>query len=237
VNRRNVLKGTVLAVAGGAGIYAMNRRDWFADHMTGIGERRTVTLPDNSTVELGSYSALSVDYESGERRTRLYRGEGYFDVTSSNLPFIVEAGNGSVQALGTQFDVKSVDDLVTVTVSERKVRINVDGRAGLDIDQGQQVSYSRGGVGAVNTVDIDAAIAWRKDRIVFQDVPLRRVLAELQRYRRGRIMLMESSLGDIPVTAVFNTRQADRALQTIAETLPIRVFQATDYVAVVYRAS
>jgi transmembrane sensor len=79
--------------------------------------------------------------------------------------------------------------------------------------------------------------AWRRDRIVFEDTPLRRVLAELERYRRGRIILTSDRIGSIPVTAVFDTRQTEAALQTIAETLPIRIFHATGYVAFVYPAS
>ena len=78
--------------------------------------------------------------------------------------------------------------------------------------------------------------AWRSDRIIFQDVPLRRVLAELERYRRGRIILMDSSIGDIPVTAIFQTARTESALQTIADTLGVRLLKAANYVTLVYRA-
>lgn len=238
LNRRNFLAGGAIILAGGTGFYALGRGDMFADHVTAIGERRAFALPDGSNVELGSYSALSVNFTASSRRLQLYRGEGFFDVAPDvQRPFVVEAANGSVEAVVTRFDVKLVSGLVTVAVSEHAVNVSAGSALGINVPQGFQVSYGEDGIGQVSPADLEAAIAWRQDRIVFQDVPLRRVLAELERYRRGRIVLADSSIGNIPVTAIFNTRQADSALQTISETLPIRVFQATDYVAVVYRAS
>ncbi|WP_213774032.1 FecR family protein [Bradyrhizobium sp. dw_78] len=238
LSRRHLLAGGMIVLAGGAGLYAFGRRDLFADHVTDIGERRTFTLADGSIVELGSYSALSVNFSASSRRLQLYRGEGFFDVAADpQRPFIVGAAGGAIKALGTRFDVKSVGDVVTVTVSEHMVQVSAGSTLGIDVGAGFQVSYGSGGIGGVSPADLDTSEAWRQDRIVFQDVPLRRVLAELERYRHGRIVLADSSIGDIPVTAIFDTRQADSALQTIAETLPIRVLQATNYIAIVYRAS
>jgi transmembrane sensor len=61
-------------------------------------------------------------------------------------------------------------------------------------------------------------------------------LEELERYRRGRIILMDSSIGAIPVTAVFETARTESALQTIADTLGVRLLNAANYVTLVYSA-
>ncbi len=236
-SRRNFMFGSVLALAGAGGLYVYRRPDLFAQYKTDIGERRTIALPDGSTVELGSYSALSTRFTENRRHINLFRGEGFFDVApDARRPFLVHAGNGSSQALGTKFDVKYVDDIVTVAVNEHAVKVRAAGSPSVKLDQGWEVSYGRNGVGTPVQADFDAVEAWRQDRIVFQDVPLRRVLAELERYRRGRIVLMDSGIGDIPVTAIFDARQADSALQTIADTLPIRVIDASGYMAIVYPA-
>ena len=238
LNRRAVLFGGLVALTGAAGAYVVNRPDLFADYVTDVGERRTFKLLDGSMVELGSYSALSANFTEGSRQLFLYRGQAFFDVAAAENPFIVNVAGGATQALGTRFDLKYVDDQVTVTVSEHAVSVRMGVSPALTVKQGWQVAYGSGsGLGQVTQADLASAEAWRRDRIVFQDVPLRRVLVELERYRRGRIVLMDKSLGDTPVTAIFDARQVDGALQTIADTLPIRLLHATRYMTIVYPAS
>jgi len=237
LSRRNVMFGSIAVLGGLGGLYAFQRADLFAQYTTDIGERRTFMLPDGSSVELGSYSALSVRFNESERHVDLFRGEGFFDVAiDPKRPFLVHAATGVTQALGTKFDVKYADDLVTVAVTEHVVSVSTSGFPNVRLDEGWQISYGRDGVGTPVQANFDAIEAWRHDRIVFQDVPLRRVLTELERYRRGKIVLMDSGIGNIPVTAIFNTKQTDSALQTIADTLPIRVINATGYMAIVYPA-
>jgi transmembrane sensor len=236
--RRNVLLGSIAFLGGAAGLYAHDKPDLFAEYTTDIGERRSITLTDGSSVELGSYSALTTHFIDSRRRLELFRGEAFFDVsTDARRPFIVQAGGGESLALGTRFNVKYVDEIVTVSVDQHTVRVQTPSSQEIRLEQGWQVSYGRDGPGRPSQADVEATGAWRRDRIVFQDVPLRRVLTELERYRRGKIILMDSAIARIPVTAIFDTKQAESALQTIAETLPIKVLYATGYVAIVYSAT
>ncbi|WP_411035599.1 FecR family protein [Shinella sp. BYT-45] len=236
IGRRDLLLGGLVAAIVMPGAYVLTRPGVFADHTTGIGERRTFTLADGSTVELGSYSSLSVNFTGRERRLTLHRGQGFFTVAPDvSRPFVAEAGAGATRALGTQFDVKSSDDTVTVTVVEHSVSVELPAVDPVEVGEGWQVSYSAGGIDPVQRTDLRTAQAWRQDRIVFEDVPLRTVLRELERYRRGRIVLMDDSIGNIPVTAIFETQQAEAALRTIADTLPIHVLNPDGIIAVVYR--
>lgn len=235
LTRRSVLLGGVAVFALGGGYLAL-RPDLFADLSTGIGERRVFTLADGSTVELGSHSALSLRYTDGERRLVLHRGQGFFTVAADGTrPFVVEAAGGAIRALGTRFDVKLTDAEVTVTVTEHSVSVTPAGSSAVTVEEGWQVSYDPQGAGQPRQIDLETVQAWRRDRIVFEDVPLRRVLRELERYRRGRIVLMDDTVGDIPVTAVFETSRAGDALRVIAETLPIQVVNAGGLVSIVYR--
>lgn len=235
IRRRGLVGGLAMLIAG-SGAYLLTRPGLLADYRTDIGERRSFTLGDGSIVELGSYSALSVDYTERERHLVLHHGEGFFRVApNTGRPFIVSAAGGVTHALGTQFDVKLLDGLVTVSVLEHSVSVTVPAAQAALVEQGWQVSYGGDGLGPPRRADSGVIAAWRSDRIVFEDVPLRRVLRELERYRRGPIILMDDSIGDMPVTAIFETRQAEVALRTIAETLPIQVLNAGGLIAVVYR--
>lgn len=237
LSRRNFVVASAGLLAGAGALYAYTRPGMFAEYTSDVGERRTVALPDGSTMELGSSTALSTRFTESERNIDLFRGEGFFEVASDpSRPFRVHAGGGITQALGTTFDVKYIGDLVTVAVSEHAVEVSTPEFANVRLEEGWQVSYGDEGLGRPVQADFGAVEAWRSDRIVFQDVPLRMVLAELERYRRGKIVLMDASIGNIPVTAIFDTRQADNALTTIAETLSLGVLDAGGFVAIVYPA-
>jgi transmembrane sensor len=236
LNRRNLILGGAVALIGAGSVYLRSRDDLFPDYATDVGERRTVSLGDGSSVELGSYSALSVDFTAALRQVRLHRGQGFFEVTNDPMrPFTVDAAGTTVQALGTRFDVKYMNDLVTVVVSEHAVMVR-GAFAAMKVEQGWQVSFTRNKAGALTQADLVITEAWRRDQIIFQDVPLRRVLAEIGRYRRGRIVLIDGGLGDTPVTAIFSSKQPDNALQALADTLAIRIFQAGPLLTVVYSA-
>lgn len=235
LTRRNItLGGLALALAAPTAWY-MTRPGFLADHRTGVAERRIFTLPDGSTAELGSHSALSVDFTDRQRRLILHRGQAFFTVAPDVArPFAVEAGAGAVRALGTRFDVKLLDGEATVSVVEHAVSVSLQASAPVEVAEGWQVRYDETGIGAPRPADLMAVEAWRDDRIVFEDAPLRLVLRELERYRRGRIILMDGRLGDMPVTAVFDTRQTEAALATIEATLPVGIVDAAGFVALVY---
>jgi transmembrane sensor len=199
-----------------------------ADHRTDIGERRMIRLEDGSQVELGPGSALDVAFAGERRRVRLIAGQAFFTVArDTGRPFVVEARQGQIEVLGTAFDVKMIDDAVSVAVTHNAVAVSASGGKPVRLSQGQAVSYDGGGVSAVRAADLDAVEAWRHDQLVFHDAPLSNVLTELARYRRGRVQLLGKDLGSRRVTAVFDARRPDAAIETIAHSLDLRMLRAT----------
>jgi transmembrane sensor len=198
-----------------------------ADYRSGVGERQTVSLEDGSQIELGTSSAIDVNY-NGERRTvKLLTGEAFFTVAKDPArPFVVQAGDGQVAVLGTAFNVK-IEDGVTVAVTHNTVEVS----AASDrkrVSEGNLVHYDGKGVSPVKNADLETVQAWRHDQLVFNDAPLNQVIDELQRYRHGRIQLLSREAGNLRVTAVFDTHRPDAALDTIAESLNLRVYRATN---------
>lgn len=235
IGRRSALLGGLAMLVAAPAFYMLTRPGAFADYSTGPAERITVRLPDGSTVELGSYSAISLDFTPEQRRLVLHRGEAFFEVAAEPArPFVVQAGGGTNQALGTEFDVKIATDQVIVTVIEHSVKVQASQSPPVVLEAGWQLSYGSTEMRSPVRADLTAILAWRQDRIIVEDVPLREVLTELERFRRGRIVLMDNAIGDIPVTAIFDTRHTDKALQVIAETLPVHVLNAYGYLTLVY---
>ena len=236
VGRRGVVLGGVAALVLLPGAFLMSRHGLFATYQTGVGERHSYTLADGSVVELGSYSALSVDFSDDRRQLVLHEGQAFFQVASDQArPFVVSAGGGTITALGTAFDVKLTDPAVTVSVVEHAVSVAFGQIDPVQLNQGWQMTYGAEEAPLPQRADRQMVEAWRNDRVIFEDVPLGRVLKELERYRRGRIFLTDTEIGNMPVTAIFDTRDAEAALTTIADTLPIRVLNGAGWVTVITR--
>jgi transmembrane sensor len=233
ITRRRWLQAVAVIAVVAPAAYLASRPDLWADYRTPPGERRTVTLPDGSTVELAAGSALSVSFDVTARRLELVAGEAFFSVVPDPArPFIVAAAEGRIRALGTAFNVKRLGDTVIVTVTEHRVEVSTGSGRKVEIGRGQQVRYVAREMQAPQPADLRAVEGWRRDRLVFQDAPLGEVVADLERSRGGRIVLTDSRLRALPVTAVFDARQTDAALATIAEILPIRIHRLTDWLIV-----
>jgi transmembrane sensor len=214
-----------------------------ADYQTAPGEHQTVALPDGSSVDLSSGSAIALHFSERERRVELLQGAAYFTAapmgTNENRPFVVQGENGTVTALGTQFIVNRFPDAVEVSVAEHEVRVALastdDPAASVVLSAGQSVRYSpESGIGKVGEKNIDLASAWRRGRLVFDRVPLGEVVAELNRYRRGRIVISSNSLASRNVSGVFETNDLDNALRTISQELRLRTASVPPLVTVLY---
>ena len=236
MRRRRAMLGGLAALAAAPVLYALSRQHLYADYRSGVGERRNIVLEDGSAVELGSDSALSVSFDARQRRLTLHRGQAYFQVAADpGRRFSVRAGAGTTTALGTQFDIKLLDGLVTVSVTEHAVAVQPQpGSEPVTVAAGWQLRYGESGHAAPLRFDQAAALAWRQDRLVFDDEPLANVLAELQRYQRGPIFLMDAALAALPVTAAFRASDPQGALRGLAETFPIRLRVVAGYATLVY---
>ncbi|MFV3290368.1 FecR family protein [Pseudomonas sp. NY11955] len=226
--RKRISRRTAIGLASAAAVlmavtvFALSPARW-ADYRTDVAQVRSWTLEDGSTVQLAPQSALSVNFSAGERRLRLYQGEAWFKVAPNpSRPFIVEAAGGDVRALGTAFDVQVLEDGANVTVTEHSVRIS-HAQQQAEAGEGQALHYGAQGIGALRRVDLGQQLAWREQRLVFRDESLSQVLQRLQPYSRAHLLLTDSSLAQLRVTAAVQAREVDAALQSLQVVLPIRV--------------
>ena len=122
--RRRILAAAsfVLVVVAAAAVWW--RAERFPSYTTDIGERRSITLPDGSTVDLNARSKLRIEFTEDERRVSLLDGQALFQVAKDkNRPFVVASVEATVRAVGTQFDVNRRPSGTTVTVLEGRVAV------------------------------------------------------------------------------------------------------------------
>ena len=101
---RQLLAASIVIACLGAGVLAWIDRG--RDYSTGIGEQRSITLADGSTIDLNARSRITVRFSEKERDIDLLEGQALFHVAKNKeRPFIVHSDGAAVRAVGTEFDV------------------------------------------------------------------------------------------------------------------------------------
>lgn len=204
-----------------------------ADYCTDVGEVRSVQLADGSLATLNSASALTADFRGATRRVRLVRGEAYFEVRRDpDRPFQVEGNYSVTRVVGTRFSVREEAESDTVTVVSGLVEVGQGERKSPLLKANERISVTAAHIGEVEPVAGNAA-AWVKGKLLFDNAPLEEVLAEIGRYRRGAVVIRNERLKGLRVSGRFDLNDTDRALQSLAETLPIRLYRLTPWLVVI----
>ena len=188
-----------------------------ADAVAGVGEIRHLTLPDGSRLDLDSGAAVALDFDPGARRVRILRGAVFAEARPDPArPFTLETPEVTARALGTRFGLEGTE----VRVIEGRVEArSASARATLTAGERARL---RGG--RFETAALDPAeTAWREGGLIVSDRPLAEVLAELGRYRRGRVLLLDRAKGARPVSGVFDLADPDQALAVLAEAMGLRL--------------
>jgi len=228
ISRRGLVAGGALAAAA-AGIVAIPRleRLWQADFATAVGEQKEVALPDGSVATLNTDSAIAVDFRPDLRLVRLLAGEAAFRVKSgAAAPFRVASLGGNSDTRDAQFSVSALDEEVVVTVAAGRAGVTAPtapdaapGPGAVELGENRQTRYAAGQRPSfVTTVDSDAVLAWRSGRVIFEGRPFASAVAELGRYLPERIVMGPGVSPQLPVSAVFSTREAVAAVQALART-------------------
>jgi len=190
--------------------------DLGADYVSAPGEIRTVTLADQSHVTLDADSAIAVDFSRGERRVELRRGAGFFSVTHTGEPFVVDAEKGQARVLGTQFEVRLQPHGAQVTVLSGRVGVTADRHAEQQIlSAGQQVAYGEGSAQKLHAVDSEAQLAWRQGWLNYYKATLAEVVQDLGRYYPGRIVLLNDELAARRVSGSFPSKDPLAVLSSL----------------------
>ncbi|WP_322845964.1 FecR family protein [Pseudomonas sp. B33.4] len=207
--------------------------DLGADYVSAPGEIRTVTLADQSQVTLDGDSAIAVDFSRGERHVQLRRGAGFFTVTHTGEPFVVEAEKGEARVLGTQFEVRLQPHGAQVTVLSGRVGVTAD-RGGEQqiLTAGQQVAYGEGSTQKLHAVDSEAQLAWRQGWLTYYKSTLADVVEDLRRYYPGRIVLLNDELAARKVSGSFPSKDPQAVLNSLQGVLGFEQHQVLGHLII-----
>ena len=179
---------------------------------TGYGNQLTVVLPDGSEAILNSKSSLTFNENSwDEDRTVSLNGEAYFKVKKGEK-FTVTTTSGSVEVLGTQFNVLSDDDIFEVKCHEGKVKVSSKTQKTAVLTQGNGFSLIEGKTASWN-FDLHNS-TWREGESNFREMPLKRVITALQDQYNVEFIIDDIDTAE-RFTGSFSHKNLKLALRTV----------------------
>ncbi len=225
---RRAFLGAAVGAAAVAGVAIMHPplglwpapAEWGADYRTATGEQRAVALADRVNVVLNTGTSIRrADGDAGG--ISLLGGEAAIDLAASAEPFSVQAGPGRVLAESGRFQVRYLAGQACVTCLDGMVRVEHPMGARV-LQAREQVLYDDRMVSGTVGIEPDEVSAWRRGELLFRRTPLAQVVDEINRYRPGRVVLMNDAKRDVPVSGRFRTAVLDEAILQLQHTFDLR---------------
>ncbi|OPF91399.1 DUF4880 domain-containing protein [Rhodopseudomonas palustris] len=218
VSRRLLLGGALAAAASLGGVYAAvhpplglwpSLEELAADYRTGKGERRKIEVAGDIGLTLNTQTSLSLRSTSAAPRIELISGEAALDVARDNAPVVVDAGGGRIAALRARLNIRCIDGEVQVACFAGDVEVAWKDRK-VQLTAAQQSTYSdASGLVPASPFDLEQEQAWQRGLLLVHDWPVARLVSEINRYRPGRIVIMDSQLGRRMISGTFNLDHLD----------------------------
>lgn len=229
---RNGLGAVALFGAGGLLAWrAMPMDRLLADYRMGVGERRELVLADGTQLWLDSDSAVDVAVDARGRHITVHAGQILIDTehAASGLPPLrVTTLHGLVRPLGTRFTVNRQDADTQVAVLRHSVVLEpAGGGAALVLHEGEQGVLEPAGARHAGAIAGESD-AWTRGLIIVDNARLDDFVAQLARYRPGRLSCDEAIAG-LRVSGAFPIDDTDRALAAVERALPVRISRFTRY--------
>lgn len=190
---------------------------------TRIAQTELLTLPDASQVILNAKSTLKYNKKTwGNKRDLDLDGEAFFKV-SKGQKFTVHTDAGTVQVLGTQFNVKERANYFEVQCYEGLVGVSFKNKT-VTLSKGKSFRVINGNIQIVGDLNAKNP-AWLQAESSFDKIPLRQVIAELERQYDLKVRL--NNIDDTQLfTGTFTHNDKNIALQSI--TIPLKLSYKID---------
>lgn len=215
---------------------------------TAMGERRVITLVDGSTASLDSGTELKVRYSNNVRNLELVSGQARFDVAhAADWPFVVQARDKRIVALGTAFNVDLLGPETLVTLIEGRVVVTdrkshaeplAAFRGGqknaIAISPGQQLLVAPGKE-QLKRVDIDKTQAWETGMLVFDNEPLASVAERVSRYAPEPVVVAPGA-ARLRISGVFKAGDEATFVDVLTHYLPVRAEKKNDRTVIAPKA-
>jgi ferric-dicitrate binding protein FerR (iron transport regulator) len=216
----------VLSISGIAYYYSMEESRFVEAH-SGIGEVKVIELPDGSKVWLNAKSAIKYPEKFKESREVVMNGEVFFEVQKDEEhPFIVHTDHVKVEVLGTSFMVSSYSDEPAVDTYLEEGSIKLELKS-LDkkmiLKPGDEISFEKGTAAITKQNNPHSVLnSWRYGKISFYNESLYEIARKLERKFGNRIQIPNEHVGEMKLTADFESENLEQILTFFGEIAGIK---------------
>jgi transmembrane sensor len=184
-----------------------------SDYRTSTGEQRELALSNNISVYLNTQTSVALrPSDDAVYRVELVAGEASFvSQPQQKRQLAVVAADGTTIARNAHFDIRHFDRSVCVTCIDGGVSVELH-TSTVTLAPGQQVKYDQGEIGGVVATDVELVTAWQDGVLVFRSTPLSEVVDEINRYRSGRVILLDRNLARRAISGRFRIDHMDDIL-------------------------
>lgn len=209
-------------------------------YVAGTEVRPAILLADGSQVDLNVNSRLDVTMNREVRRTTLIDGEATFSVTPDpDRPFFVMVGDMQVRVTGTVFNIIRNENDLSVTVSEGTVEVMAsqvgEGEKPLFFEKltaGKQLHHIEGTPSVIiSDVNADHILAWRHGQLIYENVALAKIIADLNRNFDVAIKFDQRSKS-LRFSGILFTNDLATILALLEESLPIEIERSNNIVMI-----
>ncbi len=177
---------------------------------TQLAESKTVELPDGSTATLNARSYIT--YDEDRDRNIYLDGEAFFEVVKGGR-FVVSTNYGSVEVLGTSFNVFSRDSIFKVSCKTGKVKVDIPSRSFSEaITPGESVLLESDTI-KKSTLSEDLVGKWKSGEFYFNEQLLSSVLKEME--RQFDVSLSVTDSANIEFSGYFTSKSIEDALEMV----------------------
>ena len=190
-----------------------------ASYKTGVAETTTLNLPDDSEVVLNAKSQLTYDKKEWDNQRLLtLDGEAYFKVTKGKK-FTVNTDAGSVEVLGTQFNVKERTNFFEVKCYEGSVAVTYNNETTV-LAPGKSVRVVSGKMIKIDDFTSQNP-SWINEESSFNNVPLWQVVEDLQLQYNIKIKVANG----VDISQLFSGSftHKDKNIALKAVTIPLKL--------------
>ncbi|MEM6846415.1 MAG: FecR domain-containing protein [Bacteroidota bacterium] len=185
------------------------------------GEKRTVTLPDGSTIRMNYETEIKIPerFEGSERVVYL-TGHAHFEVLRNpEKPFIIYTDDSKTQVLGTSFDINTKEKGATeIIVTSGKVAFAEKNHADnlVTLTLNDRAVLSTGKEIKTDKVDALALTAWKDNRLVLKDKTLKEIVSVLEPWFDVQVTVENQQLLDDRFNLSLNNPPLTGALERLA---------------------
>ncbi len=189
-------------------------------YKTTNGQQSAMTLPDGSEVTLNHTSELTAYHSPFERIRRVsLKGEAFFHVQKNENPFIINTDAGTVQVLGTQFNVRVRDGRMEVAVVSGNVKVS-GARGSIDssiiLSQGQfSICVKNGFPELPEQVPFAEYPGWLHGKLMFYRTNFLSAYKEIESQFDIKIIVNGRQSPDETITGTIDSRSVESALNAL----------------------